>query len=366
MRNRGWERTIRGDGFGFEAARFSTESHQNQERFVEFAFRIEIHLRATDKMSVMSNRRDVVLYLALATAWGTAFPATKAALAGFPPILLGAVRFDLAAFVLLAVAAASGRALRPHGWGDWTPILVGGTFNIGLHHALLFAGQEYVTSAVASTLLGLVPVLTPVVTSAFRPEESISARGAVGVLFGFVGVVLIANPSAGQLLERYRRLVRPRCRRRVGRRGRLHRRAGRRTVRSFPPGVDARGRRARPRRRGARRSGQGFAAATPTATSFGWVLYLAVVPGALGFLVYFRLLHRLGPIEMGLIEYVIPPFAAVFGWLVLGEGLTPTTGGGFLAILCGFLLVKWPRVVGGIRGYVDGRAAGSAESSKAD
>ena len=101
--------------------------------------------------------------------------------------------------------------------------------------------------------------------------------------------------------------------------------------------------------------GQGFAAATPTATSFGWVLYLAVVPGAVGFLVYFRLLHRLGPIEMGLIEYVIPPFAAVFGWLVLGEGLTPTTGGGFLAILCGFLLVKWPRVVSGIRGYVDGR-----------
>ncbi|WP_223301603.1 hypothetical protein [Haladaptatus sp. R4] len=34
--------------------------------------------------------------------------------------------------------------------------------------------------------MGLVPVLTPVVTSVFRPDESISARGVVGVVLGFV------------------------------------------------------------------------------------------------------------------------------------------------------------------------------------
>jgi drug/metabolite transporter (DMT)-like permease len=317
-------------------------------------------------MSVMASRRDVVLYLALATAWGTAFPATKAALAGFPPILLGAVRFDLAAFVLLAVAAASGRSLRPRGWGDWTPILVGGVFNIGLHHALLFAGQEYVTSAIASTLLGLVPVLTPVVTSAFRPKESISARGTVGVLFGFVGVVLIANPSAGSFFSDVGvwLVLGAAVAWVVGAVFTDEREAGLSglSLQAWMLAVGALALDAA----ALVVPGQGFAAATPTPTSFAWVLYLAVVPGALGFLVYFRLLHRLGPIEMGLIEYVIPPFAAVFGWVVLGEGLTPTTGGGFLAILCGFLLVKWPRVVGGIRGYVDGDAAGSAKSSKAD
>ncbi|WP_264783025.1 DMT family transporter [Haladaptatus sp. T7] len=314
----------------------------------------------------MASRRDIALYLSLAAVWGTAFPATKAALDGFPPVALAAVRFSLAAFVLFAVAAATGRSLRPRGRGDWTPVLVGGVFNIGLHHALLFAGQVYVTSAVASTLLGLVPVLTPVVTSAFRPEESISVRGAVGVLLGFVGVVLIANPSAGNFFSD------------VGVWFVLGAAVawvvGAVFTDEDDAGLSGLSLQAWMLAVGALAldaaafvvPGQGFAAAAPTTSSFVWVLYLAVVPGALGFLVYFRLLHRLGPIEMGLIEYVIPPFAAVFGWLVLGEGLTPTTGGGFLAILCGFLLVKWPRVVGGIRGYVDGRAAGRTDSSKAD
>ncbi len=317
-------------------------------------------------MEIMASRRDIVLYLILAAAWGTAFPATEAALKGFPPVALAAVRFDLAALVLLAVAAASGRSLRPQGWGDWTPIFVGGLFNIGLHHALLFAGQQYVTSAVASTLLGLVPVLTPVVTSVFRPKESISARGVVGVLLGFVGVVLIANPSGGHFLsdigvwfvlgaavawvigavftdENDAGLSGLSLQAWMLAIGALALDAGAFVV-----------------------PGQGFTAATPTTTSLAWVGYLAVVPGAAGFLIYFRLLHRLGPIEMGLVEYVIPPFAAIFGWLVLGEGLTLTTGEGFLAILGGFLLVKWPHVTSSVRGYLDRRAAGSADSSNAD
>lgn len=314
----------------------------------------------------MATRRDVGLYLALAAGWGTAFPATKAALASFPPILLAAVRFDLAAVVLFAVAAASGRQLRPRERGDWTPILVGGVFSIGIHHALLFAGQEYVTSAVASTLLGLVPVLTPVVTSVFRPSESLSARGAVGVLLGFVGVVLIANPSAGNFFGD------------VGVWLVLGSAVAWVVAAVFTdqsdvslPGLSLQ---AWMLAVGALAldaavllvPGQGFAAAAPTPNAVVWVAYLAVVPGAAGFLVYFRLLHRLGPIEMGLLEYVVPPFAAIFGWLVLGEGLTLTTAGGFVAILFGFLLVKWPLVAGSIRRYLDGRTTGAPESTKAD
>jgi len=314
----------------------------------------------------MASRRDVVLYLALAAVWGTAFPATKAALAGFPPVLLAAVRFDLAAVVLFGVAAASGRALRPRGWGDWTPILLGGVLSIGVHHALLFAGQETVTSAVASTLLGLVPVLTPVATSVFRPDESLSARGAVGVLLGFGGVVLIANPDAGDLLGN------------VGVWLVLGAAVAWVAAAVFIdedeadlPGLSLQ---AWMLAVGALAldaaalvvPGQGLAAATPTATALAWVGYLAVVPGAAGFLVYFRLLHRLGPIEMGLLEYVIPPFAAVFGWFVLGEGLALSTVAGFLAILGGFLLIKFPRVAGAVRRYLDRRAGGRSESAGAD
>lgn len=287
------------------------------------------------------TRRDAAAFVGLAAIWGTAFVATEAALVTFSPVVLAALRFDLAAVALFAVVFATGRAWRPHDWGDWLPILTGGVCNIGLHHALLFAGQQYVTAAVASTLLGLVPVLMPVATRLVRPDERLPPRGIAGVLVGFAGLILIANPDFGNLaasvgaafvlgsaiawvvgsvltreddatlgglaLQSWTLLVGAVS---------LHLAVLALPSESLAIALDA----------------------APAA--LGWLAYLAVVPGAIGFLVYFRLLDRLGPIEMGLIEYAIPPFAALFGWVVLGDGIDPRTVLGFLAILGGFTLVK--------------------------
>jgi drug/metabolite transporter (DMT)-like permease len=50
-----------------------------------------------------------------------------------------------------------------------------------------------------------------------------------------------------------------------------------------------------------------------------WALgYLSLGASAAGFLVYFTLLERLGPIEISLVSYVAPLFAAISGFLFLG------------------------------------------------
>ena len=66
----------------------------------------------------------------------------------------------------------------------------------------------------------------------------------------------------------------------------------------------------------------------------------AAVAASGGFLVYFDLLDRLGPIEINLVSYVAPAFAALAGFLVLGEVIDLPTVGGFLVILVGFVLIK--------------------------
>lgn len=68
--------------------------------------------------------------------------------------------------------------------------------------------------------------------------------------------------------------------------------------------------------------------------------YLAVVASAIGFLVYFELLDRLGPVEINLVSYVAPVVAAVVGWALLGELIDRLTAVGFLLIVVGFALVK--------------------------
>jgi drug/metabolite transporter (DMT)-like permease len=68
--------------------------------------------------------------------------------------------------------------------------------------------------------------------------------------------------------------------------------------------------------------------------------YLAIVSGAVGYLVYLVLVDALGPVEVSLLQYVVPLFAALVGWFTLGEVLSATTVAGFCLIVVGFVLVK--------------------------
>jgi len=85
---------------------------------------------------------------------------------------------------------------------------------------------------------------------------------------------------------------------------------------------------------------RGFGAVEPSAAAVAAVAYLAVVAGGVGYLLYFELLDRIGPVEINLVAYVSPAFAALGGWLLLGEPVAPRTVAGFLLIVCGFALVK--------------------------
>lgn len=78
----------------------------------------------------------------------------------------------------------------------------------------------------------------------------------------------------------------------------------------------------------------------PSLEATGALLYLAVVSSALGFLIYFDLLERLGAIEINLVSYVAPVFAALAGFVFLGELIDVPTVGGFAIILFGFVLIK--------------------------
>ena len=68
--------------------------------------------------------------------------------------------------------------------------------------------------------------------------------------------------------------------------------------------------------------------------------YLAIFASAIGYVVYFRLLDRLGAIEINLVSYAAPVATAVVGFLFLGEVIDTRTVVGFGVILAGFLLVK--------------------------
>ena len=291
----------------------------------------------------MSRYRNLALFLLLAAVWGSAFMAIKAGLAYFPPVLFAAVRYDIAGVLMLGYAWWVLDDPLPRNRGEIAVVTVGSVLLIAAYHAFLFIGEAdpAVTSGSAAVIVSLSPLLTTGFARLFLPEERLEAVGVVGLLLGLVGAIVLANPDPSNLMG-------------GGTVAKLLVFAaaasfalGSVLTRWLDAGMPIESMEAWSMLGGAALMhlgslalGESMADVTLNAVSIGSLAYLAIAASAVGFLVYFDLLERLGPIEINMVSYVAPVFAALSGWLFLREGITPTTVGGFLFIIAGFALLK--------------------------
>jgi len=290
--------------------------------------------------------RNALWFLALAAVWGSAFVAIKAGL-GDPtdpayffdaPVLFAALRFDVAGALMFGYALYATDRWRPRGRADWATVGVGSVLVIAGYHALLFVGERGTTSAAAAVIVSLSPVLTTAFARALLPDERLTAAGFVGTALGFVGVVVLSRPDPANLVgSRFEALV-------FG--AALCFALGSVLTRRIDADLPIETMEAWSMLGGAALMhglslGVGeTVTGVPTVEAAVAIAYLAVVSSALGFLIYFDLLERLGPIEINLVSYVAPAFAAVTGFLVFDELIDAPTVVGFAVILVGFSLVK--------------------------
>lgn len=289
----------------------------------------------------MRRYRNLALFLLLAVVWGSAFTAIKAGLEFFPPVLFAAVRYDLAGALMLAYAWIATDQPIPRTRPEWRLVGIGAVFMIAAYHTFLFIGEQHTTSAAAAVIVSLSPVLTTGFARLFLPEERLTLVGVVGLVLGLVGVAVLTEPDPANLLDATvigQLLI-------LG------------AAAAFALGSVL-----------ARRSETGL----PIETLEAWAMiggavlmhgvslglgesvgdvqltrsgllalgYLVVVSSALGYLLYFDLLDRLGPIEINLVSYAAPVFAALTGLVLLGERPSVLTATGFFLILVGFGLIK--------------------------
>ncbi|WP_311172496.1 DMT family transporter [Halobellus ordinarius] len=291
----------------------------------------------------MTRYRNLLLFVLLAAAWGSAFMAIKAGLAYIPPVLFAALRYDVAGLLMFLYAFYATDRPIPSGRAQWTVVAVGATLIIAGYHSLLFIGETdpAVTSAAAAVIVSLSPVLTTGFARLFLPDERLTIVGIAGLLLGLVGVVILSNPDPDNLLAggAVAKLLIFGAATAFALGSVLTRRidadlpietmeawsmmGGALIMHGISLGL-----------------GESPAEAVWNLESLAALAYLALVASALGFLIYFDLLDRLGPIQINLVSYVAPVFAALAGWVVLTEVPTVYTVVGFLVIFVGFVLVK--------------------------
>jgi len=291
----------------------------------------------------VSRTRTLSLFLVLAAVWGSAFMAINAGLAYFPPVLFAALRYDIAGVVMLAYAAIVVDDPIPRGRDEWVVVAIGATLLIAAYHAFLFIGENdpAVTSAVAAVIVSLSPVLTTVFARAFLPSERLTLIGVLGLIVGLVGAVVLAAPdpanlTGGGTVAKFLVLL-----------AAAAFALGSVLTRASDADIPIETMEAWSMLLGAGLMHLLAVGLGESLTDIAWtseailsLAYLAIAASGLGFLIYFYLLDELGPIEINLVSYVAPIFAAVSGWLFLNEGITLNTVAGFLIICVGFTLVK--------------------------
>jgi drug/metabolite transporter (DMT)-like permease len=88
----------------------------------------------------------------------------------------------------------------------------------------------------------------------------------------------------------------------------------------------------------------------PSARAWGGALMLALLCSALAYILYFRLMSRIGPTNTIAVTFLIPGFAVLWGWLFLGEAFTLR-----MAIGCAIVLLGTALAVELIRRPIKGR-----------
>jgi drug/metabolite transporter (DMT)-like permease len=287
----------------------------------------------------MTRWRDAGLFVGLAVLWGLSFPAISVGLRRLPPLLFAAARYDVAAVLLLSLAATRAADWLPRTRGDLEAVVGGGLFLVA-GNGLLFLAQQTVPSGVAAIMQALVPIVTALWALVLLGER-LSPPGVVGVVVGFAGITLVVRPNPANLLagDTLARLLVVGQVTSVSLGGVLVQRAD-----STVPRVPLTG--------WAMLAGavvlHGVSLAlrevpTPGATSptaLGAILYLGVASTAVAFVVYFTILERHGAFQSALVTYLVPVVATLVGVLVLGETIGALTFVGFGLVATGFVLLK--------------------------
>lgn len=308
-----------------------------------------------------SRLRTLALFALLSLFWGTSYAAIDIGLRGLPPLLFGGLRYDLAALVLFGVAAASGDRLVPTEAHEWATVAVGGTFLIGFSIAGLFLGQQFVPSTTAAIVQSVSPVLTPVFAWGLL-DRRLGLRTMFGSLLGLLGVAIVAGwephfplPHVGVGVSGDAVATLPNTSATVVGVALLFGSAasfalGSVLLERLPPTLPTTTAQAWMMALGAFLLHVWSPAVGESVPAFdlpsvGAVVYLGVVAGAGGYLVYYELLNSIGPVPVSLVKYVTPLVAAVFGWVLLDERLGLAAVAGFLLVAVGFAAMQWDALV---------------------
>ena len=285
----------------------------------------------------------IIVWLILATIWGTTWLFIKVGLEDLPPITFAAARFLLSVAILLVIIRVQKVPL-PKTGKEWRLIALTGVLQFSFNYSMVFWSEQYISSGLAAVLQAMITVFGLVLAWIFLPNERITPQKIVAVIIGVIGVAVIFIDQLR--IENWMAFL-----------GCVGIVVGAYAAAQASILVKAKASAMHPAALVFAQIICGLPAiiiyslvAEGNPLSFHWtwravvcVLYLSVMGTVAAFWLYYWLLSKIESTKAMMISLVTPLLAVIIGAIVLGERLPPQTGIGGLLIITGIGLIVFRR-----------------------
>jgi drug/metabolite transporter (DMT)-like permease len=285
--------------------------------------------------------KEWLMFSLLGLIWGSSFLWIKIALREVGPFVLVGWRLLFGAFGMMLVVAWR-RPSFPRTKDAWLQLAVLGTFNTAIPFLLISWGEQRIDSAMASILNGSVPLFAAIFAHIFLADDRLNLQKAAGLVMGFVGVVFLMSrelgPQAfhGGLWGQVAVLGAALSYGGSAVFARKHLSSVHAIVQAFVPMVVA--------------GGSVWILASYVenplqlpASGLTWLslLWLGLLGSCAAYLLYFSLLHAVGPTRTTLVTYIFPIVGLGLGVIILGERFDLRIAFGASLVMAGIVVVNW-------------------------
>jgi drug/metabolite transporter (DMT)-like permease len=277
---------------------------------------------------------DVARLTLLSALWGGSFIFIRVAAPALGPIVTVETRVFVAGVTLLLYAMATGQRLELA--TRWRQYLIIGVVNSAIPFVLISPAELQLTASLASVLNATRPLFGALIAASWIGDP-LTSKKIGGIVLGILGVGVltgwsIVSFSEGMVLSvaaslcgaAFYGLASVYTRARVAGAPALGMAVGSQLGASLvlSPLVPL-----------------SMPSGAPTTIVVASVLALALFCTALGYMLYFRLIVDVGPVNALTVTFLTPIFGVAWGWMFLGEAVTAETVLGCVVILAGTALV---------------------------
>ena len=281
-----------------------------------------------------------LIFILLGVTWSASFLWIKIAVQEIGPLTLVAFRVLFGALTGLLVILFA-RTPWPRDRATWLTFGILGVTSVIVPFVLISWGEQTIDSAVAAILNATVPLFTIVIAHLYLRDDRMSIPKVLGLIIGFIGVVILLSEdllaaSHSSVLGQVAVII----------------------ASLFYAGSSVYARRTTQYVPGLLRGTAPLISATAVmwlTTPFvesplrlptlpiTWiaVIWLGILGSGLALMMWYYLLHEIGPTRTTLVTYIFPPGGMILGVIFLGEHLSWQLALGSALIIASIAVVNW-------------------------